>query len=309
MNIRINLSRSSFSPALRVGLLIGCVLFVGAESTLGQSAPEGSSPPPLTAKKASGKLKKAIAGHLKYQKGEYSDIMEEFCEQVDLLTDILKEGAFKVDEVMEAMINEMGVALRDINDVHNDVVNQTNFDAEQLLVQLDSSQGFPDAFIMGECDTLDKGLAKAGKAAEIAVKKMRAKLKAFNKKAMKAAELATIGHVDTPDPVSIAPNPDHPAGPPVKDLKAGATFSSSEGNVCLTGTYSGDSGVSVDVTVMVGGMPFTLGATTSGCTWQVCFSDGSGLDAPLDPGNYSFEIREFDVDGTLDSICTSAGVP
>jgi hypothetical protein len=269
----------------------------------------GGPPETLTPKKASAMLKKTIAGHLKYQKGELGSILKEACGTIKEIESSLKDDSFSVDDLMDAAINEMGIFLSDVNNLHNTVVNQTNFDAEQLLISLQDEAGIPDAFLQDSCNTLDKGLGKAQKATDAAVAKIRKKLKALNKKSQKKQDVALTSCIESPDPVAIAPNPEEATPPAVKDLKADSMISSSDGQICLGGQFSGEPGISVDVTVTLGGEDFTLTAETDGCRWKACFKDGQGLDAPLDRGNYIFEIREFNVDGTQDSICEGFGVP
>jgi hypothetical protein len=285
-------------------------LALGSPTWAGDPPPGPGGPPEtLTPKKASAMLKKEIASHLKFQKGELGSILKEVCGTIKEIENSLKDDSFSVDDLMDGAINEMGIFLSDVNNLHNTVVNQINFDAEQLLISLQDEAGIPDAFLQDSCNTLDKGLAKAQKATDAAVAKIRKKLKALNKKSQKKQDVALASCLASPDPVAIAPNPEEVAPAAFKDLKADAMISSSDGQICIAGQFSGEPGVSVDVTVTLGGEDFTLTAETDGCRWNVCFKDGEGLDAPLDRGNYIFEIREFDVDGTLDSICEGFGVP
>jgi hypothetical protein len=272
---------------------------------------EGSSPPPLTPQKASKELKKAINSHLKFQKKDTNELVKEFCQALSELEDGLNaDKGFAADDYLDAAINEMGLLLSEINDTANTVVNTINFDAEQLLIQLGSEKSsIPVAFLEGSCSHLDKALQKVRDTLDKATQKMRSKMKAFGKKAAKKQDLAMNSAVDSPEPVAIAPNPDEPAPAANKDLNAEASLSGSNGMLCLTGQYSGDPGVSISAEVTLNGMPFGQSATVSGCRWTVCFGRPGSSEGALPPGNYSIEVREFNVDGTLDTVTETFGVP
>ena len=292
-----------------IAILLGTVILGFATSATATAQDEGS-PPPLTPQKASKALQKAINSHLKFQKKDTNAKVKEFCvELAELEEGLNDDSGFAADDYLDAAINQMGLLLEEINTTANTVVNTINFDAEQLLIQLGTVESpLPAAFLEGACGSLDKALAKVADTLEKATKKLRAKMKAFAKKALKKQALEIASWAEAPEPVAIAPNPNEPPPPPVKDLKAMAGISGSNGMLCLNGQFSGDPGVSVSAEITLDGEPFGQAATVNGCTWSVCFGRPGSSEGALPPGNYSVEIREFNVDGTLDTIVETIGV-
>ena len=264
------------------------------------------SPPPLTDKKASKQLQKEINSHLKFQRQETNRIVKDFCFAIDEFEDYLKDDSFEAECLVENLINEMGFQLGMLHENSTTVLNTINFDAEQLLIQV---EGIPDAFLEGACSSLDKAKDKVRDTLDKATDKMRAKMKSFAKKARKVQDLGVAAVFVPPEPVAIAPDPVAPPVPQVKDLKAEARMSASNGMLCISGTYSGDPGISVSAEITLNGKQYGQSATVDGCRWMVCFGREGSSEGPLPPGNYPIEVREFNVDGTQDTVTTTFGVP
>jgi hypothetical protein len=288
-------------------LIVSGLLLLGLASPLVNA---GDSPPPPSDKKAAATLKKFAAGCIKFHNSAMKDILHTFCDNLDELQDLLKAGEWPLEEIAPAVLIELDVALRGMADTTNkSVLDVIETEAQNILGYLENDGTFPKGFLEGDCNALDKAQDKINKQFSKAVGKAKKKLKAFAKKTKKAEGVEVIADVEVPEPTTISPNPNEPTPPKKKDLKVDSKASSSIGNLCVGGEYSGEPGVSVDVTITVGGQPFTVLAEVEDCRFKACFSDGDGLDAPLPEGNYTIEVREFTVDGTVQSTETSFGVP
>jgi len=290
----------------RVLLLSGLLL-------LGLCAPlvhAGTSPPPPSDKQAANALKKFAAGCIKFHNSELKSILHEFCTNLKELEGLLKDGEWPLEEIAPAVLIELDVALRSMADTTNQsVLDVIESEAENILGYLQNDGTFPKGFLEGDCNALDKAQDKINKQFSKAVKKAQKKLKSFAKKTMKSSGVEFMAHVEVPEPTTMSPNPNEPGPPKKKDLKVDSMASSSVGNLCVGGQYSGKAGVSVDITITVGGQTFTQLAEVVDCRFKACFSDGDGLDEPLPEGNYTIEVREFTVDGTVQTTETSFGVP
>lgn len=287
--------------ALGIGL---CLLAVGAPQR---------SDAQYSAKQVSKMYGKAIKEAVKQCQTDFGDLIDSYCDQLDILQEDIDDGFVTASDVVGELIALTSDYYGMAYDAAEQTVAQIGGAAIGNLSLLNEGEPLPSAFIVGSCDATDDASESIAEGLEKFNATIQKKLKKFVKTNLKKNNLGLTVLVSAPEPPPVVPMP--PPAPPVKPLKIDSSMGSElageggDGQLCFSGQYDPANGTTVSVTINVPGVgDVTRNATLdpTRCRFRVCFGAGHG-DDPLPAGTYQAEVDQIQGDEAFTAPDTHAG--